>query len=107
MSVIKVDNSNFEEEVINESSKPVLVDFWASWCGPCRALGPIVEEVAEEMADELKVTKLSIEDAPEIGGKYKVKGIPTLILFKNGKAVDQKVGLLTKENLVAFIKENS
>lgn len=100
-----VTDSNFEEEVLN-SSKPVLVDFWAEWCGPCRALGPILEEVAESSNDKVTFAKLNIDENPEAPSKYGVMSIPTLILFKNGQVEAVKMGLLSKSQLSAFVDSN-
>ena len=98
-------DADFEADVLS-SDKPVLVDFWAEWCGPCRQLGPIVDEVAEEMADQIKVVKVNIDKNPETPTKYGVRGIPTLILFKNGEASATKVGSLPKSNLVQWVNDS-
>ena len=97
-----VTDDNFEDEVL-KSSGPVLVDFWAEWCGPCKMIAPVLEEIAEEYAGKLKVCKLDVEANPDTAPKYNVKGIPTLILFKNGTAEAKKVGALSKSQLAAFI----
>jgi len=91
-------DQNFEQEVL-KSEKPVLVDFWAAWCGPCQMMGPIVEELAEEVKDKYKVGKLNVDENRETASKYNVMSIPTLILFKNGKEVKQFVGVQSKDSL--------
>ena len=95
-------SDQFENEVIN-SDKPVLVDFWATWCGPCRMVGPIIEELAEEMS-EVKFCKVDIDKNSGYAGKLGVMSIPTLLLYKNGEIVGKQVGALPKEELAAFIK---
>ena len=97
-------DDNFEQEVI-KSEKPVLVDFWAPWCGPCRAIGPVVEELAEAYKDRVKVAKLNIDDNPKTATVYGVMSIPTLILFKDGKALDKVVGLVSKDRLEELMKK--
>lgn len=104
MSLKAVDDSNFESEVIN-ADEPVLVDFWAEWCGPCKTLLPIVEEIAGEMAGKLKVVKVNIEEAPETPTKYGLRGVPTLMLFKGGKVVDTSVGGLPKSQLTEWLAD--
>jgi thioredoxin 1 len=99
MSVIELNESNFTAEVIN-SDKPVLIDLWAAWCGPCRAIGPIVEEVAEDFAGKVKVAKLNVDENPAIAAKYSVMSIPTLLFFKDGSIQEQIVGLVAKEKIV-------
>ncbi|MDZ7798938.1 MAG: thioredoxin [Patescibacteria group bacterium] len=100
MSEIELNDQNFEEEVLKEKDKPVLVDFWAQWCGPCKMQGPILEEMAEEIKDKAKITKIEIDKNPKIAEKFQIKSIPTLIIFKEGEAVWQGVGLQQKENLI-------
>lgn len=99
-------DDNFEKDVL-KSSVPVLVDFWAEWCGPCRALAPKLEEIAVEMKDKVLIAKMDVDKNPNTPAKYGVRGIPTLILFKDGKEVDQIVGNHPKENIVALLKKHS
>lgn len=103
--LIAVTDATFDDVVIN-SSKPVIVDFWAAWCGPCRALGPIFEEISASHHESVTFAKLDIDANPQTPSKYGVMSIPTLILFKNGQAAATKVGLLTKSQLIAFIEGN-
>jgi len=98
-------DNNFTKDVL-ESQLPVLVDFWAPWCGPCRQLGPIVDEAAKDFAGKLEIFKCNVDENPEIPSKYMVRGIPALMIFKNGKLVDSKVGSLPKTALYSWIKEN-
>jgi thioredoxin 1 len=91
-------DQNFEAEVL-KSDKPVLVDFWAVWCGPCQMMGPIVEELAKEMGDKYKIGKMNVDENRETAAKFGIMSIPTLIIFKDGKAVKQLVGVQAKENL--------
>ncbi len=102
--LIHVNDGNFEEEVI-KCDKPVLVDLWAPWCGPCLAIGPIVEELAEEYKDKIKVAKLNVDDSPKTATSHGVRSIPTLMLFKDGKLEDTLIGLVPKERLEDFIKK--
>ena len=106
MSVIEVNESTFEKEVL-KSGIPVIVDAWAEWCGPCRALGPILEEVAQSHGSKVKIVKINIDESPETPSHYGVMSIPTLILFKNGNVEATKVGLLSKSQLIAFIESNT
>jgi len=100
--VISVNESNFEQEVLN-SDLPVLVDFWAPWCGPCRLIAPIVEEIAEEMAGRAKVVKVNTDENPNLAMKYGIRAIPTIMVFKNGRVVDTRVGVQPKEVLKALL----
>ncbi|MDP2862394.1 MAG: thioredoxin [Desulfobacterales bacterium] len=96
--ILEVSDSNFDAEVM-QSEKPVLVDFWAPWCGPCKAIGPIVEGLAGEFGDKVKFTKCNVDDNPVSPGKFGIKAIPTLIFFKQGKIVDQITGMVAKSKL--------
>ena len=98
MSVVDVKKSTFESEVL-KSDKPVIVDFWATWCGPCRMLSPIVDEVAEETT-EIKVCKINVDEEPDLAAQFKVMTIPTLIVFKDGQEVKRNVGVISKEEVI-------
>ena len=98
MAVLNIIGKDFEEEVL-KSDLPVLVDFWAEWCGPCRMVSPIVDEIAEELQDKLKVVKVNIDNAQDLAGNYQVMSIPTLLLFKGGEMVEQIVGAVSKDQL--------
>lgn len=103
-SLVHVNDKNFASEVLN-SDLPVLVDFWATWCGPCRSIGPIVEELAKEFIGRVKVTKLNVDESPATPSQYGVRGIPTLILFRGGKILDQIIGAVPKARLKALIEK--
>ncbi|MCK5259482.1 MAG: thioredoxin [Candidatus Omnitrophica bacterium] len=98
MAVLDVTGKNFEGEVL-KSDLPVLVDFWAEWCGPCRMVSPIVDELAEDLQDKLKVVKVNVDEAQDLAGNYQVMSIPTLLLFKGGEPVEQIVGAVSKDQL--------
>ena len=102
MSVVKVNDSNFEQEVL-KSNVPVLVDFYADWCGPCKMLSPTVDEVAEEN-DDIKVVKVNVDESQEIAVKYQVMSIPTLVVIKNGNEINRSVGVIDKEEILSMIK---
>lgn len=101
--VMYVSDSTFEREVL-QSPQPVLVDFYADWCGPCRAIAPIIEEIARELNTKLKVVKLDVDQNPETAMQYDVQSIPTLLLFKNGKEVERLIGYMSKSKLLSKIE---
>ncbi len=103
--ILHLTDDSFEEDVI-KSSDPVLVDYWAEWCGPCKMIAPILEEIASEYGGRIKVAKLNIDDNPQTPPKYGIRGIPTLMLFKDGNVEATKVGALSKSQLTAFIDSN-
>ena len=103
MSEITITNANFESEVL-QSDIPVLVDFWANWCGPCKMLAPTIAEIAKEYEGKVKVCKLNIDDDASIAIKYGVVSIPTVVLFKNGEVTDKSVGYVPKANIEAMLK---
>ena len=101
MSVIHIDRNNFQREVLN-SDRPVLLDFWAPWCAPCRMVGPILDEIAEERSD-VKVAKINIDEQPELAGQFGVMSIPTLLVFEQGKLVRQAVGARPKASVLELL----
>ncbi len=103
--IVAITDDTFEKEVL-ESDEPVLVDYWAEWCGPCKVISPILSEIADEYAGRIKVTKLNIDENPNTPPKYGIRGIPTLMLFKNGNVDATKVGALSKSQLTVFLDSN-
>ncbi len=99
---ININSSNFESEVV-KSDKPVLIDFWAPWCGPCQIIAPAVEELAKEYADKLKVGKVNVDEAPDLATQFSIMSIPALMLFKDGQVMEKKVGAMQKDELVQFV----
>lgn len=95
MSLLHLDNSNFKKEII-QSNIPALVDFWATWCGPCKMISPLIDEIAKEYEGKLKVSKINVDDAPEIASQFGIMSIPTLLFFKNGEVVNQITGAVSK-----------
>jgi len=102
--ILEIGDSNFESEVL-QSVKPVLVDFWAPWCGPCRAIAPIVEELAKDFGDKVKFTKCNVDENPTTPTKYGIKSIPTLIFFKDGEIQDKVIGIVAKSRLEEMISQ--
>lgn len=102
MATQKVDNNNFQADVLG-ADVPVVVDFWAEWCGPCKAIGPSLEEISDEMEGKIKITKLNIDENPDIAAQYGVRSIPTLVLFKDGEPASMQVGAKQKSGLVDWI----
>jgi thioredoxin 1 len=102
--VLEIEDSNFEAEVL-QSEKPVLVDFWAPWCGPCRAIAPVVEELAGTFGDKIKFAKCNVDDNPVTPGKFGIKSIPTLILFDGGEIVDKVIGIVAKSKLEEMLNK--
>ncbi|HLE11566.1 MAG: thioredoxin [Bdellovibrionales bacterium RIFOXYD12_FULL_39_22] len=103
-NVTKVDQNDFDEKVL-KSKKPVLVDFWAEWCGPCRQLGPVLEEISKEIQDKAEIVKLNVDENPEIAQKFQIRGIPTMMFFKDGKLQKTIVGVQPKSEIIKSLKE--
>ncbi len=100
---ITINKNNFEQEVI-KSEIPVIVDFWATWCGPCRMIAPILEEIANENVGKIKVAKINVDEEMELAVKFKIEAIPTLLIFKNGEIVNKSLGVLGKEEILNLVK---
>lgn len=105
MGIEQITDQTFANEVEKEDAGTVLVDFWAPWCGPCKMLAPILDEVEAEIGDKIKITKMNVDENPEVPGRFGVMSIPTLILFQNGKVVNKLSGLQPKEQLLAWLNE--
>jgi len=105
MSTIKISDDTFEENVIN-NKKPIILDFWAEWCAPCKQIGPILEEISDEYNDKIIVGKMDVDENPETPGKYQIRGIPTMLLFNKGELIDTKVGMSSKADLKEWIDKN-
>ena len=103
--IVHISDESFEEEVL-QSEQPVLIDYWAEWCGPCKMFAPVLDEIAIEYSDRLKVVKLNIDDNPQTPPKYGIRGIPTLMVFKNGQVEATKVGSVSKAQLTAFLDDS-
>ncbi len=102
MATVKIDNNNFKSDVL-EAAEPVVVDFWAEWCGPCKMIAPALEEISKEMGGKVKIAKLNVDENPELAAQFGVRSIPTLMIFKGGQVADMKVGAAPKTALSAWI----
>ena len=105
MSILNVEDKNFKEKVL-DAKKPVLCDFWAEWCGPCKQISPILSELAEDYKEKILIAKVNIDENPEVPSKYGIMSIPTLILFKNGQSVASQIGVVQKDSLSKWLDEN-
>ena len=103
MAVVSLNEKNFEEEVL-QTDKIVLIDFWASWCGPCRMMSPVVDKIAEEMQDTVKVCKINIDEEQNLAVRYNVMSIPTFVVFKDGKEVNRSIGVQDKSEIIGMLK---
>ncbi len=104
-SIITIDKNNFENEVL-KSDKPVIVDFWAAWCGPCRMVAPVIDQLADQYSGKVKVAKINVDENPELAGMYQVMSIPTILMFKEGKKVDELVGARPKQAFEDMIQKS-
>jgi thioredoxin 1 len=100
---VEINDSNFDEIIVN-AGKPAIIDFWAEWCGPCRMVGPLVAEIAEEYKDKIVVGKLDVDSNPEVSARFGIRNIPTILFFKNGEVVDKQVGVVPKTNIVSKLE---
>ena len=105
MSTVKVTDESFERDVL-QASKPVLVDFWAEWCGPCKQIAPALDQIAEELADVVTIAKVNIEESPTTPSRYGVRGIPTMMLFRDGQMAAMKVGAMPKQKILDWLSES-
>ncbi len=106
MATVKVTDASFPQDVLN-SSEPVVVDFWAEWCGPCRMIGPALEEISDEMAGKVKIVKLNVDENPQVASQFGTRSIPALMMFKGGQVVAQKIGAAPKGDLAKWIQASA